>query len=615
MGLLYKIRIRIVNFVVFFFLVVLLPGLPPKTTFPFEGFSIPPPKELKGGLEPNNYLDNAEKLFEGKLYGPEAILVRGKEIYTTIHGGEVIRIVGQHITHVAKFGKPCESTAEEDVCGRPLGLAFDTQGYNLIVADAYYGIWLVDLSNGDKFQLVSRDTILPGKGVNRKPRLFNSVAVAKNGDIYWTESSSDFELLDGVFSIFANPSGRLFHYNRETKENTVLLDRLYFANGLALSPNEEFVVVAETMSSLIHRYYLKGPKAGTDDIFVDGLPGLPDNLIANEDGLWAPLVMAADEENPSLSRLLSRVPLIRKFCSRMLAVAEMPFRILHQVWPTSHSLRLLHAIGHFETMKFMVADRVTLVRLDWNGNIVGSLHGFDKSVSSVSHVAEMGDYLILGSPFNKYLARVPIPKVPKMRVQNVRYEPAGEAPVKKPEATTTTTAKPTTTTTTTTTTTPKPTTTTTTTKKPVTTTTTTTPKPTTTTTTTPKPTTAKPVTTTTPKPTTTEKPAPKPTTTTTTTAAPPKKQEAPKPATEKPAPATEKPTPVTDKPTPAKEAPAKEAPAKKKDKKEKATPTTTPAPERTVEPAPIHEKIPNDTPKPKQEKLKVIKKGGEQGEL
>lgn len=58
-------------------------------------------------MEPNNYLDNAEKLFEGKLYGPEAILIRGKEIYTTIHGGEVIRIVGQHITHVAKFGKPC----------------------------------------------------------------------------------------------------------------------------------------------------------------------------------------------------------------------------------------------------------------------------------------------------------------------------------------------------------------------------------------------------------------------------------------------------------------------------------------------------------------------------
>lgn len=587
MGLLYKIRVRVINFLVFFFLVVLLPGLPPKTTFPFEAFSIPPLKELKGGLEPNNHLDNAERLFEGKLYGPEALLVRGKEIFTTVHGGEVVRITGQHITHVAKFGKPCESSVEEEVCGRPLGLAFDTQGDNLIVADAYYGIWSVDLTNGDKVQLVSRDVVLEGKGVNRKPRLFNSVAVAKNGDIYWTESTSDAELQDGVFTLFMNPSGRLFRYDRKTKQNTVLLDRLYFANGLALSPNEDFVLVVETMASLIRRVYLKGPKAGTDDIFVDGLPGLGDNLIANEDGLWIPLVMAADEEHPSLTRLMSRVPLIRKFLARMLAIAEMPFRLLHQVLPNVYTQRVLHAIGHFETMSFASPDRVTVVRLDWNGAIVGSLHGFDKSVAAISHVAELGDYLYLGSPYNKYLARVQLPKPPKMRVQNVRYEPAVESgTVKKPEAAPTTT--------TTTTTTPKPTTTTTTTttKKPVTT-TTTTPKPPTTTTT-PKPTTAKPVTTTTttPKPATTEKATPKPTTTT--TPAPPKKKETPA----KP--------PTAEKPAPT------EAP-KKKAKKEQATPT--PAPERRSEPAPIHEKIPNDTPKPKQEKLRVIKKGGEQGEL
>lgn len=52
-------------------------------------------------------LDNAERLFEGQVHGPETILKRGNEFYTTIHGGEVIKITGDHITHVAKFGKPC----------------------------------------------------------------------------------------------------------------------------------------------------------------------------------------------------------------------------------------------------------------------------------------------------------------------------------------------------------------------------------------------------------------------------------------------------------------------------------------------------------------------------
>ncbi|XP_001863709.2 adipocyte plasma membrane-associated protein [Culex quinquefasciatus] len=592
MGLLYKIRIRVINFLVFFFLVVLLPGLPPKTTFPFDGFSIAPLKELTGGLEPNNHLDNAERLFEDKLHGPEALLVRGQDMYTTVHGGEVVRINGAHITHVAKFGRPCESFAEEEICGRPLGLAFDTQGNNLIVADAYYGIWEVNLAHGDKKQLVSRDLVLDGKTVNRKPRLFNSVAVAKNGDIYWTESSSDFDLQDGVFTIFANPSGRLFKYDRKTKKNTVLLDQLYFANGVVLSPNEDFVLVSETMSSTIRRVYLKGEKALQSDVFVEGLPGLTDNLIADEEGIWAPLVLAADGENPSLPRLFSKVPLIRKFLARMLSIAEMPFRFIHQVFPNIHTTRLLHAIGHFETITFFNPARATVVRLSWTGQILGSLHGFDRSVGSISHVAEVGDYLYLGSPYNRYLARVKLPKAqePKVRVKSVRFE---AEPKKAPTTTTTTTTpKPTTTTTTTT---PKPTTTTT--KKPVTTTTTTTPKPTTTT---PKPTT----TTTTPKP--TEKPAPKPTTTTTTTTPKPMEKPAAKPTTTTPKP-TEKPTPA---PTPAPKK-QEEQPKAKHAKK----PSKEPVVKKPSEPAPIHEKIPNDVPQPKQEKLKVIKKGGDQGEL
>uniref|UniRef100_A0A182SAS0 Strictosidine synthase conserved region domain-containing protein n=1 Tax=Anopheles maculatus TaxID=74869 RepID=A0A182SAS0_9DIPT len=464
-----------------------------------------------------------------------------------------------------------------------------------IVGDAYYGIWSVDLTTGNKEQLVSPDTVLEGKGVNRKGKLFNSVAVARNGDIFWTDSTSDFTLQDGVFSVFANPSGRLFQYDRATGKNKVLLDRLYFANGVALSPNDEFVLVAETMASQIRRYYLTGPKAGTDDIFIDGLPGLVDNLVADAEGIWAPLIQAADDENPSITQMLSKVPLIRKFVIRMLALAELPMRLIHQVMPNVHTQRIIHAIGHFESLIFFSPSRQTVVKISWSGRILGSLHGFDGSVGSVSHVAELGDYLYLGSPYNKFLARVPLPKMPKIEIRDVKYKPATE---------TTTTPKPTTTTTTTTT--PKPTTTTTTTPKP-TTTTTTTPKPAQTTTTTPKPTTTTPkptttTTTTTPKPTTT---TPKPATTTTqkpkTTATPkatttttPKPTEAPKASTE---------VPVT---------------AKKSEKKatvESDKPAASTKDDTPVEPAPIHEKLPNDTPKPKQEKLKVIKKGGEQGEL
>lgn len=42
-------------------------------------------------------------------------------------------------------------------------MAFDTIGNNLIVADAYYGIWSVDLKNGRKTLLVSPKEELEGK--------------------------------------------------------------------------------------------------------------------------------------------------------------------------------------------------------------------------------------------------------------------------------------------------------------------------------------------------------------------------------------------------------------------------------------------------------------------
>lgn len=121
------------------------------------------PKALTGALEVNNHLDSSEKILEGKVPGPECLVARGNSIYASLHNGNVVRIDGEHVTFVAKFGKPCEYPVEEDICGRPLGMAFDTQGDNLIVADTYYGLWEVDLKTNQKKQLVKPETTI---GVN-----------------------------------------------------------------------------------------------------------------------------------------------------------------------------------------------------------------------------------------------------------------------------------------------------------------------------------------------------------------------------------------------------------------------------------------------------------------
>lgn len=253
-----------------------------------------------------------------------------------------------------------EGFAEEKICGRPLGLAFDTIGNNLIAADAYYGIWSVDLSNGKKTLLVSPTEELDGK-IRRPAKLFNSVAVSKSGDIFWTDSTSDFLLEDGVYSLLANPSGRLFQYNRATKQNKVLLDELWFANGIALSPDEEFVVVSETGASRLTRYYLKGAKAGQSDVFIDRLPGATDNLSSDSEGLWVPLVMSADSNNPALWQSAANAPLIRKFLVRILALLELPFKLIESVYPNFYTQNAVHKIGKFSThsIEIMIDRTVT----------------------------------------------------------------------------------------------------------------------------------------------------------------------------------------------------------------------------------------------------------------
>lgn len=56
------------------------------------------------------------------------------------------------------------------------------------------------------------------------------------------------------------PMGRLLCYDPATASTSVLAHGLWYANGVALSPDESFVAVVETCSMRARRYWLKGPK-------------------------------------------------------------------------------------------------------------------------------------------------------------------------------------------------------------------------------------------------------------------------------------------------------------------------------------------------------------------
>ena len=77
------------------------------------------------------------------------------------------------------------------------------------------------------------------------------------------------------------------------------MEELSFANGIALSKQEDFLLVNEAGASRIWRYWLKGEKRGQKEIFAH-TPGSPDNIKQSEDGKFlVGIVVPYSEEHRS----------------------------------------------------------------------------------------------------------------------------------------------------------------------------------------------------------------------------------------------------------------------------------------------------------------------------
>ncbi|XP_033226875.1 adipocyte plasma membrane-associated protein-like [Belonocnema kinseyi] len=403
MGYLKNIGAGIIYIGVILAVLAFAPGLPPDANF--TEYNIVSPKELTGFLALNDRLNNPEILFKGKLHGPEAFASYNGELYTGVHGGYIVKIKeNDEFIPIAKFGKQCEGDWQEHICGRPLGLKFNKNG-ELFVADAYYGIFKLDVTTGKYEKIVDIKKPIDGKA----PNIVNSLDVASNGDIYWTDSSSEFALHDGVYTILADPNGRLLRYNAKTKKNEVLVKDLGFANGVFLSEDESFVLAIETLTSRVTKYNLKGPKAGKQEIFIEGLPGLPDNVHSDgQGGILLSLFSYADAENPALFQSLTPHPNIRRVIVRFMYILEAPLKLLQTYYPNYYTEKIIHSIGHFASVSFLGTKYSTILRLDTNGKIIDVAYGTDGKLSSISSAFVFKDHLWLGSPMNDFAARVPL---------------------------------------------------------------------------------------------------------------------------------------------------------------------------------------------------------------
>lgn len=260
----------------------------------------PTAPSLTGVYQQNQSLSGVERLTlvpPGTGHGPEDVALDSQNrIYTGLADGRIMRLQSDG-TGPQEFS---------NTHGRPLGLAFDSNG-NLIVADAIKG--LLSIAPDGRLSVLTT-------GADGVPfGCTNDLDIAADGTIYFTDASRKFPLTNFTADILEHgPNGRFLAFDPRTKTTRTLLGDLSFANGVAVSPDQSFVLVVETSAYRVHRVWLTGSNAGQAEIFIDNLPGFPDGLSSNgRDKFWLALVTPRDE---TLDKLLPR-PFFRKVVARL----------------------------------------------------------------------------------------------------------------------------------------------------------------------------------------------------------------------------------------------------------------------------------------------------------
>lgn len=324
-----------------------------------EAWNPPEAPRYEGDYTLNSKLEAVERISVTGV-GPETVITdASQQIYVGVDDGRILRIKADQTTEVFAH-----------TAGRPLGFCWDALG-NLIVADALKG--LLSVSPEGKVQVLTDSA----EGV---PFAFtDDIDIAKDGQIYFTDASTRFSFHNYKLDLIENrPNGRLLVYDPKTQQTRVLLKELYFANGIAISPDQSFLLVNETSRYRVRRYWLTGEKKGTTDIFLDNLPGFPDGISSNgNDIFW----IAIGAPRDATLDALCPYPFVKKM------VVRLPEFV--QPKPQRHIL----ALG-----------------VNAQGKIVQNLQDpKGKNIAFISSVEQIGDTLYFGSFQDNAFGRMKFP--------------------------------------------------------------------------------------------------------------------------------------------------------------------------------------------------------------
>ncbi|MED6115957.1 hypothetical protein PIB30_095638 [Stylosanthes scabra] len=102
--------------------------------------------------------------------------------------------------------------------------------------------------------------------------------IVSDGSIYFSDASKKHGLDDVHLDLLeARPHGQVLKYNPTSNEVSIVLSKLHFANGVALSQDKDYLLVCETWKVSDGSIYFSdaSKKHGLDDVHLDLLEARP----------------------------------------------------------------------------------------------------------------------------------------------------------------------------------------------------------------------------------------------------------------------------------------------------------------------------------------------------
>jgi len=340
-----------------------------------------------------------QKIFERReegrkplMIGPETVVVGNQgEIFVLTEEAKLVQLTN---LETQADGVTVMATAVEVMnlgMGRPLGGAFTPDG-TLYIADTLLG--LIRVKNPQdpraKVELVASRVKVDGQW--SQIHYCNDLKVGpKTGKVYFsdaTELSPDrtgTRTWDSLYTskvdlIRGRRTGRVLEYDPATDEVKVLMDDLWFANGIGVDKDETYIVVSETFQSRVLKYSLTN---GSTFVAVDKLTGYPDGHdCSHETGLcYVPVPSAA----LPVMKLIYAIP----------SPFDRFFRVLLLLLPRSLSPQI---VAYGAVYEYFPGDETK------PGGITRLLQDPEgKDISLLTGVTVNGSKLYLGSLRNKFI--------------------------------------------------------------------------------------------------------------------------------------------------------------------------------------------------------------------